>query len=105
MVYKIYLDNNRKIELPNCYNLKERIELCEKIINENEEYFIYDIPVGKITANSACEKVKLRLMIMGEYIYDASSEGIDDSVVTQWRKHRNKCKEITFTDLERKEYE
>jgi hypothetical protein len=99
MVYRIFLDN-KKIELPNHYNLEERIKICEQIIKENEEYFNYDIPTGKVSARSASEKVKLRLDIMGQYIYDASSVGVDDTVITQWRKYRNKNREIVFSDLE-----
>lgn len=100
MVYKIFIEN-KKIELPNGYTLEERIEYCKELISKYEEYFTYEITTSKITSSSACEKVKLRLDILGQYIYDASTEGRDDTVITPCRRRRNRNREVIFSEIER----
>lgn len=83
-----------KIKLPNNLNTQERIELCQKIIDEHPEYFEYIPPTGKYTKMHSSDKVKMRLATMGEYIYTSSTRGKDSSVITDWKKYRNKKNEI-----------
>ena len=63
--------DNRKVELPTGLDLKERIALCEKVIEENYEYFEYVLPTSKESIDFAA-KVMIRLSVMGDYIYSAS---------------------------------
>lgn len=64
--------DNRKIELPNDLDLAERIELCQKIIDDNYEYFEYKLPTSTQGQIDSSEKVVIRLSVMGDYIYAAS---------------------------------
>lgn len=101
MVYKIFV-GNEKIVLPNEYTIEERINYCIELVSKYEEYFTYEISSSKVRNGSASEKVKLRLDILGQYIYDASIDSIhNDNIITPDRRRRNNKREIVFSDIER----
>lgn len=102
----MYIGNGDFITLPNELETQERIELCEKIINENPWYFKYVLPKG--TNDIIGKKVEMRLTIMANYIlFSLKPIGDEKKMIpTNYKmKHRNYT-EIPFSNFDnRQNYE
>lgn len=94
-MFRIILTND-VIELDNELSVEERIKLCEKIIAAYPEEFEYTIPTGKPKPIELdySEKVKNRLRIMGEYIYQASPNKERQTVITKYRQKKDRQREV-----------
>ncbi len=100
-MYRIDFDDEQ-VCLPEYLPLAQRIELCELLTELNPEYFTYELPPSKYTGIHASDRVKHRLSILGEYIYDSSPTDEPSSVITRYKKTRNVKREVPFSALERK---
>ena len=96
MAWTIYMDD-KKVELPTDLNLQDRIELCEQIIENNYEYFDYQVPREDSQIISS-EKVMIRLSVMGDYIIAAAPS--DERVtITKYRERKIARHEILMDDV------
>lgn len=88
--------SNEVIELNNELPVEKRIKLCEDIIAMYPDEFEYTIPSGKPKAIELdySEKVKSRLRIMGEYIYQASPSPERQTVITKYREKVDRVREV-----------
>lgn len=91
MSFYIKMDSEVDIDLPIEYSVDERIEFCDRIIQEHPEYF-------DMTLNSTPH----RLDIMASYILDAVDKDGEYPLLTTYKKRRNKIKEVTFSEIEQK---
>lgn len=91
MSYYIKMNNDLEINLPNEYTLKERIKLCEKIINDYPQFF-----------EMSMKSTSYRLETMASYILDAADKNQEYTILTPYKERRNKIKEITFSEIEQK---
>lgn len=91
MGYYIELNNELTITLPKDYNLEDRIKLCDTILNENIDYF-----------DMGSHKTHTNLEIMANYILEVSPKDNEHSVLTEYKKKRNRNKEVLFSEIEQK---
>lgn len=91
MAFYIKMDSEVDIDLPIEYSVDERIELCDRIIQEHPKYF-------DMTFNSTPH----RLDIMASYILDAVDKDGEYPLLTTYKERRNKIKEVTFSEIEQK---
>lgn len=91
MSFYIKMDSEVDIDLPIEYSVDERIEFCDRIIQEHPEYF-------DMTLNSTPH----RLDIMASYILDAVDKDGEYPLLTTYKVRRNKIKEVTFSEIEQK---
>ena len=96
-MFRIIL-TNEVIELDNNLSVDERIRVCEEIIAAHPEEFEYSIPTGKPKPIELdySEKVKSRLNIMGEYIYQASPNSTTHPTITRYKEKRNRKREVVM---------
>ena len=99
-MYRINLGDS-EIKLPEYLSVQERIKLCEMITEEYPEFFTYEIPPSRYTGIHSSDRVKRRLRIMGEYIFDASPDKREAHVITRYKQARNYKRELPFSALER----
>ena len=91
MSFYIKLDSETDIQLPVELELKERIEFCDEIINENPQCF-----------DMALSGTSHRLEIMANYILEVADKGGEYPVLTTYKEKRNKIREKKFSELEEK---
>ena len=91
MSYTIKISEDLCFELPSEYGLQDRIDLCDKITKDYPQYFdmsLYNTP--------------RRLEIMANYILEMADKGGEYPLLTLYKEKRNKYKEVTFGDFEKK---
>lgn len=101
MAYYIMLENGKTIDLPTELSLEERIDLCERIINEYPLYFTQHI-AGSNCSEQVAYKTELRLEIMANYILNAEKERVQGSVISRYKEKRIRKSEAIFSELEYK---
>lgn len=101
MAYYIRLDDDETIDLPTEYELQERIELCERIIEEYPKYFEQHI-AGSNCSEQVARKTEIRLDIMANYILNSASTIERAPVLSRYKQKRVQNTEKSFSDLEHK---
>lgn len=103
MAFYIKIDSDTTFTLPTDINTQERIELCNKIIDDNPEYFSQSIAANRYGKGTASDKVCSRLNIMATYILNGESSDDKDgyTLLSNYKEERNKRTEITFSTIER----
>lgn len=91
MSYFIKLENNEQVEFPTELDSNERVQLCDKIINEYYDDFSFKL-----------KNAPFRLEIMANYILAGSNKDSEYPHITEYKAKKQKNKEITFSDFEYK---
>ena len=74
---------------------QERIELCEKIIKENEMSFRYVMSKNNMDSNHVGIQAERRLELLGTYILKAVQNDKERPVITEYKEKKIK-KVFTF---------
>lgn len=100
MNFCLKLTRNEIVVLPSENSLQERIELCDRLINEFPDYFYQYSSTTTGVVGSA--KVCARLEAMANYILSAADNSKEYPVMTEYRQKLVKNNEIPFSTLEKK---
>lgn len=98
MNFCIRLNQNEIITLPADKNLQERIELCDRLINEFSDYFYQQPSTEKGFVGSS--KVCARLEAMANYILNGASNDSSCVIMSEYKDKLIKNSEIPFSTLE-----
>lgn len=99
MAYYIRLQDC-EVELPQELDLDERKAFCDKLIEENLDYFVYTLPKNAKDDNIAGGMVSKRLEIMASYILEASNIDKEYSTLSRFKRSNILKNEINMSDLE-----
>ena len=102
MAFYIRLSYDEEIELPTDLELKDRIKLCEDIIEKYPDQFRYVLPKNNKDANIVGNQASIRLEIMGTYILDASKRDKEYPTLSEYKEKRIKSNEINMSELEKR---
>ena len=97
MNFCIRLNQNEIIALPADKNLQERIELCDRLIEEFSEYFYQQPTSEKGVVGSS--KVCARLEAMANYILNGASIG-SGAIISEYKDKLIRNTEVPFSTLE-----
>ena len=87
-----------EVDLPSELSLQERIELCEKIIKENEMSFRYVMSKNNTDSNHVGIHAERRLELLGTYILKAVQNDKERPVITEYKEKKIKNNE-EFVDF------
>lgn len=89
------INDNIKIDLPDELGIDERKDLCNKIIEQYKEYFIYTLPAS--ANDRSGENVQKRLSVLASYLYSCVKDVKADNVLTDYKQRRDVVREIKFS--------
>lgn len=90
------LMDGSEIDLPNELELQERIDLCNKIIEEHEESFRYIMPKSNNDPNYVGTQASIRLELMGTYILAATKRDKNIPIMSEYKEKRIAENEINM---------
>lgn len=91
MAFFIKLDSGDKVDLPQEYDVHERVKFCDEIIDK----YVDNFAVG-------LRNRSYRLEVMANYILDAADKDKEYPTITSYKEVRNKVRERKFSELEQK---
>ena len=91
------INDNIKIDLPEHYDIDQRKQLCNELIDEYHEYFVYKLP--KSPNDMFGENVQRRLSVLATYLYKCVKDVKNDNVLSDYKERRNNIKEIKFSSI------
>lgn len=99
MSFSLRLNRNEIIVLPSEKNLQERIEFCEKTIEQFSDYFYQHHSTVSGCIGSA--KVCARLEAMANYILEAADKDKEYTILSKYKDNQAKINEVSFSFLEK----